>query len=80
MSGRGGAGLALRHHEASHGALDSACLQRGESSAPLLLDIRGATKAHLNVTLFDETEIELEEPPDDDHHRTARAACFPQDN
>ena len=66
VPGRGGAGPAPRHREASHGAVGSARL------APPLVDIRGGTSAcgelHLNGTdepTFDETELDKEEPPEE---------------
>ena len=80
VSGRGGARPAPQHREASHGALGSARLHRGGNNtsittkawrrlswtfeeAPRLA--ARAAREHLNGTLFDETEMEQEEPPEE---------------
>ena len=77
---RGGAGPPLRHHEASHGALGSARLRSGgkNTSIPtkawrhLSSTFEEATRIaaraaheHPNGTLFDETDMEQEEPPEE---------------
>ena len=69
VSRRGGAGPAPQHHEASHGALGSACLLRGGRTRAITTKARRhlsrAAREHLNGTLFDETEMEQEEPPEE---------------
>ena len=77
VSGRGGAGLAPQQHEASYGFCTLAQRSKkhkhhNESLAPPLLDIREVTKAcgesareHLNGTLFDVTDMEKEELPEE---------------
>ena len=56
--GRCGAGPAPQHHEASHGFCMLA--QRWKSTSITTKDWH---HEHLNVTLFDGTEMEQEEPP-----------------
>ena len=56
VSGRGGAGLAPQHHEASHGFCMPA--QRWKNTS---ITTKAWRHEHLNVTLFDETEMEHEE-------------------
>ena len=60
VPGRGGAGPAPQHHEASLGFCMPA--QRWKSTS---ITSKAWRREHLNVTLFDETEMEQEEPPEE---------------
>ena len=76
---RGGAGPAPQHHEASHSAPGPACLRRGgktrASQRKLGATSLGHSKRHqglrrepltsTSMALFDETEVEQEEPPEE---------------